>query len=112
MVDYNNKRFKPILTSENSEVTSDTIFLYKQKGNILTSTYKSEAIIEGHLIGLVSDDGVINMRYHQINKNGDLMTGICVSKPEIGTDGKIILHESWQWTSGNKSKGTSVLKEI
>ncbi|MGB5420172.1 n-acetylglutamate synthase [Algibacter sp.] len=112
MVNYNNKRFKPISSSENSETTSDTIFLYKQNGNILTSAYTGGNIIEGHLIGLVDSNGIINMRYHQINKNGDLMTGICVSKPKINPNGKITLYESWEWTSGDKSKGTSILEEI
>ena len=112
MINYNNKSFRPISSSENSETTSDTIFVYKQKGNILTSTYKGGNIIEGHLIGLVSNDGTINMRYHQINKNGELMTGICTSKPEIDSNGKIKLYESWEWTSGDKSKGTSILKEV
>lgn len=112
MINYNNKSFRPISSTENSETTSDTVFLYKQNGNILTSTYKGGHIIEGQLIGLVADDGIITMNYHQINAKGELMSGICTSKPEIDSDGKIKLHESWEWTSGDKSKGTSVLKEI
>ena len=112
MINYHNKKFKPISSSENSETTSETIFLYKQHQNILTSNYTGGNIIKGHLIGLVDDDGTIHMRYHQINKNGDLMTGICVSKPEITSNGKIKLYESWEWTSGDKSKGHSVLEEI
>ena len=112
MINYNNKSFRPISSSENSETSSDTIFVYEQKGNILTSTYNGGNIVEGHLIGLVADDGTISMRYHQINKNGELMTGICISKPEIDSRGKIKLFESWEWTSGDKSKGTSILKEI
>lgn len=111
-MNYNNKKFKPISSSENSEVNSETIFIYKQVANILTSNYNGGDIVKGHLIGLVDEDGTINMRYHQINKNGDLMTGICVSKPEIMPNGKIRLHETWQWTSGNKSKGQSVLEEL
>lgn len=112
MVNYNNKSFRPISTSENSETTSDTIFVYKQNGAVLTSTYKGGSIIEGHLIGLVDENGIINMRYHQINKNGELMTGICTSKPKMNSNGKIKLYESWEWTSGDKSKGTSILEEI
>lgn len=112
MIDYNNKCFRPISSSENSETTSETIFVYKQNGAILTSTYKGGHILKGHLIGLVDNDGTINMRYHQINKNGELMTGICTSKPEIDSSGKIKLYESWEWTSGDKSKGTSILEEI
>ena len=112
MINYNDKSFRPISSSENSETTSKTIFVYKQNGNILTSTYKGEHIIEGHLIGLVDNNGCINMRYHQINTKGELMSGKCFSKPEINTNGKIILHESWEWTSGDKSKGISILEEI
>ncbi|KAA5827337.1 n-acetylglutamate synthase [Algibacter amylolyticus] len=112
MVNYNNKHFRPVSTSNNSETTSATIFVYKQNGSILTSNYSGGNIIEGHLIGLVNEDGTINMRYHQVNKKGELMTGTCISTPKINPNGKVTLYENWQWTSGNLSKGTSILEEI
>lgn len=112
MINYNNKRFRPVSSSKNSETSSETFFLYKQEGRILTSHYKGGHIVKGHLIGLVDANGTINMRYHQINTAGELMTGICTSKPELLANGKIKLHESWQWTSGDLSKGTSVLEEV
>ena len=40
------------------------------------------------------------------------MTGICTSTPEICEDGKLRLMENWQWTSGDKSKGQSIIEEI
>ena len=52
------------------------------------------------------------MRYHQINKKGELMTGTCKSKPVVLPNEKIKLIEDWQWTSGNKSEGKSILEEI
>ena len=52
------------------------------------------------------------MRYHQINLREELSTGICFSKPEIMDNGKIRLYESWEWTSGDKSNGNSILEEI
>ena len=51
------------------------------------------------------------MRYHQINDNDQFMTGVCLSKPEIMENGKIRLHETWEWTSGDKSKGKSIVEE-
>jgi hypothetical protein len=51
------------------------------------------------------------MRYHQVNNKGELMTGTCQSIPEILPNGKIRLHERWEWTSGDKSLGTSVIEE-
>lgn len=111
-MDYHNKRFKPVNSSENSETTSETVFHYQQEGTILTSEYSGGGILKGHLIGTVDREGRIEMAYHQINHAGELMTGICTSIPEVMPNGKIRLLEEWQWTSGNKSKGYSVLEEI
>ncbi|MDB4293205.1 n-acetylglutamate synthase [Maribacter sp.] len=112
MIYYNNKKFKPIKTSENAETTEETIFEYKQDGAILSAEYQGGKILKGHLIGLVDEKGRIEMRYHQVNTKGELMTGICSSTPEVGADGKIKLYERWEWTSGAKTKGESVLIEI
>lgn len=111
-MNYHHKLFKPIQNSENGETSDQTIFHYKQEGNILTANYSGGKIIKGHLIGLVQADGTIEMRYHQVNTQGELMTGTCFSKPEVMQNGKIRLYETWQWTSGDKSTGTSILEEI
>jgi len=110
-VNYNGKIFRPIQTSENSETSIDTVFKYKQKGTVLTSNYSGGKIIKGHLIGIVADDGSIEMSYHQINTDGNLMTGVCTSNPKILANGKIRLHETWKWTSGDKSEGKSIIEE-
>lgn len=111
MINYNNRVFKPIINTENGEASAETIFHYKQSGNILTSEYSGGKIVYGHLLGLVDREGNIDMRYHQINKNGEIMTGICKSVPELLSNGKIRLHETWLWTSGDGSEGTSVVEE-
>lgn len=112
MINYNNKVFKPIQNTENGETSSETLFHYKQEGNIISSDYKGGKIIYGHLIGLVNEDGSIEMSYHQINSKKEMMTGKCFSKPEILVNGKIRLHETWEWTSGDFSSGSSVIEEI
>lgn len=111
-MDYNNRKFRPISNSDNGEVSSDMIFHYKQIGTILTCKYEGTKILKGHLIGLVDKNGHIQMNYHQINHDHILMTGVCKSKPELMENGKIRLKEEWQWTSGDKSKGKSILEEI
>lgn len=111
-MNYHNKKFRTIQNSENGETTQETIFEYQQVGKVLTSEYKGGQIVQGHLIGLVDEKGNIEMRYHQVNLKGELMTGICCSKPKLFANGKIRLNESWQWTSGDKSSGTSILEEI
>ena len=52
------------------------------------------------------------MSYHQVNSKNELLTGVCKSKPEILPNGKIRLHETWKWTSGNMSEGKSIIEEI
>lgn len=110
-MNYDNTYFRPVSNTENGETSEETLFHYRQNGNILTCSYSGGHIVSGQLIGLVDTDGNIDMRYHQVNSKGELMTGMCRSTPEMLPDGRIRLHETWQWTSGDQSKGNSVLEE-
>ena len=103
-MNYNGRTFRPVSNTENGETSGETLFQYKQVGNILTSEYAGGRIKQGHLIGLVDDAGNIEMRYHQVNDKNELMTGVCRSVPEILANGKIRLHEEWKWTSGDPMK--------
>ncbi len=112
MIYYDGRLFRPVQASKGSETSGETIFRYTQKGDLLTADYSGGEIDYGHLIGLVDEKGHINMRYHHVNLDGFLMTGRCKSRPEILPNGKIRLHERWQWTCGTHAKGTSVIEEI
>lgn len=112
MINYDGKTFRPLSNTDNGETSEETLFVYRQEGNILTSHYKGGKIRQGQLMALVAADGSLDMRYHQVNTQGVLMTGRCTSVPEILPNGKLRLHESWQWTSGDMSSGNSVLEEI
>ncbi len=111
-MNYNGKKFRVVSNTENGQTSDDTQFHYKQIGNMLTAEYAGTKIRYGHLIGLVDENGHIEMSYHQITEKGEIMTGICTSRPETLSNGKIRLHESWQWTSGDRSKGRSIVEEI
>ena len=111
MINYNNKIFRPIVNSENGQTSNDTVFMYKQVGDILTSEYSGGNIVKGNLLGIVDKYGNINMVYHQINDKNQIMTGKCISQPEILENGKIRLFENWEWTSGDYSKGQSTIEE-
>lgn len=112
MINYHGRRFRPVRNTANGETSSETIFHYQQNGRVLTCAYAGGRIVTGHLIALVDDDGGIDMRYHQLNDKGELMTGVCRSVPEVLPGGRIRLHETWRWTSGDGSSGRSVLEEI
>lgn len=112
MINYNNRKFRVLQSSSNGEVSSDMIFHYKQDGEILTCEYSDNNILKGILLGLVAEDGTINMSYHQIHRDKSFSSGVCVSRSEILANGKIKLYESWNWTTGDCSKGESILIEI
>jgi hypothetical protein len=112
MIHYNDKRFRAIENSPNGEVSGDMTFHYKQEGDQLVCQYFGGKILEGWLEGIVNKEGIIEMNYTQVNIEGKQNTGNCTSTPEILPNGKIRLNEDWQWTSGDQSKGTSILEEI
>ncbi len=112
IINYDGRKFASIHNSETGEVGSETVFHYHQSGNIVWAEYSGGAIVRGHLIATCDNDGVLEMRYHHVNTSGDLMTGICRSTPEVLQDGRIRLHEKWQWTSGDLTSGESMIEEI
>jgi hypothetical protein len=112
MVNYDGKTFRSIENSPSGEVGADTLFHYQQSGNIVWAEYSGGEIVRGHLIATADDNGVLDMRYQHVNKGGELMTGVCTSTPETLADGRIRLHEKWQWTCGDHSSGESIVEEI
>jgi len=112
MIHYGGRLFRPVSIEGRSETGSDTIFKYEQRDDLLLGTYSGGDIEFGSLIGKVDAQGHIDMRYHHCNQAGELMTGKCRSRPEVLPSGKIRLHEAWQWTCKDRSKGRSILEEI
>ena len=111
-INYDNRVFKSVQNSETGEVSDETRFYYYQKENLVWATYEGGEIIFGNLIAKVLEDDSLEMRYQHLNKQGELMTGNCLSNPEILPNGKIRLHEKWQWTSKDFSSGESIIEEV
>jgi len=112
LIDYDGRRFRSVSNSETGEVDAETVFEYHQRGDVVWATYEGGAIRFGTLIATVDGTGALDMRYHHVNAAGDLMTGRCRSTPEVLPDGRLRLHERWQWTSGDGSSGVSVIEEV
>lgn len=108
---YDGKYFVSQENTENGEVDEKTLFAYHQKKNMIWADYSGGKIIKGHLLGTVSENGELDFYYQHINKQYQMRVGICHSVPHILGSGKIELFETWQWLSGDKSHGTSVICE-
>ena len=109
-INLHNRKFSSLQNSDNGEVGSDTIFHYRQKDQIVWATYEGGQIVCGTLSGRI-DGQELHFNYQHQNVNGEMMTGRCITQVEHA-DGEYILNETWEWTCGDYSKGTSVLIEI
>ncbi len=105
------KIFKSIANTENGDVSSDTIFYYHQINNLVWAEYSGGEIEKGHLVANILSTGQLNMSYHHINRQGDIMMGKCLSTPERLENGKLKFKEEWQWLSGDMSSGYSEIIE-
>ena len=109
---YGGRLFRAATLSGRSETTADTIFKYEQVGNLIMATYSGGDIRYGQMVGKVQDDNTLDMRYQHMNRMDKIRTGICKTTPEALPGGKLRLHESWYWTCGDESAGSSILEEI
>lgn len=112
MINYDGKTFGSSANTANGEVGADTRFHYHQQGNIVWAEYSGGSIVRGSLIATVQADDSLDLRYHHVNTSGELMTGKCHSTPEMLPDGRLRMHEIWQWTAGDHSSGESTIEEI
>lgn len=109
---YDNKLFRSVANTDNGDVSNETLFNYHQQGSLVWAEYAGGSVVKGFLIATVQADHCLNMRYQHVNQAGELMTGRCYSVPEHLPDGRLRLHETWQWTSGDLSSGTSIIDEV
>lgn len=108
---YDGRFFVSKSNTANGEVNGETLFAYHQKNDIVWAEYAGGEIIKGSLLGIVAQNGELNFYYQHINAQGSMRIGVCHSVPHIMEDGKIELHEQWQWLHEDSSKGESILCE-
>ena len=111
-INYDNRRFRTIVGGESGDVTGDTLFHYRQEGDVVWATYSGGGVRMGSLIAKADEQGRLDMRYMHVGADGELKTGVCKSVPEELRDGRLRVHEEWQWTCGDHSGGESVIEEV
>ncbi|MCW5730658.1 MAG: n-acetylglutamate synthase [Alphaproteobacteria bacterium] len=111
-VNYDRRMFRALANSAGGQVSADTLFHYRQAGDLVVGVYEGGGIHHGQIIARVDEDGGLDMRYQHVTAAGELMTGTCRTRPEILPDGRLRLHERWRWTCGDGAEGTSILEEI
>lgn len=110
-INYDGKIFVPKSNSDNGEVNEQTIFHYHQKGEEFYADYSGGEVRKGFMVGTVSDNGELDFCYQHLNINNEIKAGKCHSVPVYLENGRVELHEEWQWMNGDCSKGNSIVME-
>lgn len=109
---FDRRLFRPVETAATGDATAATIFRYHQNGDVVRADYDGGPVRAGQLLGLMRHDGSLDARYQHADRHGSLKTGVCRTTVEWLPDGRVRLHEQWQWTCGDLSSGTSILEEV
>lgn len=110
-INFNNKRFTLVENSENGKVNSNTIFEYKQTGDLVTADYYGGIVNYGKIIAYHKGDQ-LDMRYQCLTTDNELKAGKAIAKITELNDGKLKLSLNWQWLDDKNESGTSEYIEI
>ena len=111
-IDYDRRTLISQANTANGDAGGGTQFQYRQRDETIWATYEGGKVRFGTLIAVPDTAGFLNMRYQHVNQDGDIRTGVCWSAPELLPDGRVRLQEYWRWTSGDGSRGASVVEEV
>ncbi len=92
-------------------VSASTAFTFAEdRDGVVTASYAGGDVVRGTLVGR-RDGSVVSFSYSQLTSSGVLDSGRSTDRIEVLDDGRLRLHESWEWDSRDGS-GESVLEEL
>ncbi|WP_298533000.1 hypothetical protein [uncultured Algibacter sp.] len=103
---FNNKTFSLLENSEFGKVNSETIFKYKQEGNVVTADYYGGSVKYGKIIAYLSNN-TLDMLYQCITTEHELKAGKAVAEINLTEDNKIRLKLNWEWLGEKNENGIS-----
>lgn len=108
-IDYDGRRFR------SGDALADgrsALATYHQSGDVLWGEFAGGHAKRGALSGSCAEDGSLEFSYCMVLENGDLVSGLCRSTPEVLADGRIRLREDWQRFAPQAGRGISYLEEV
>jgi hypothetical protein len=103
---FNNKQFSLVENSKKGKVNSDTIFEYKQTGDLVTADYFGGTVTYGKIIAIHKGDH-LDMMYQCATTDNELKAGKAIAKISQLENGKLKLNLNWEWLDNNNERGTS-----
>jgi hypothetical protein len=111
-MNYDGRVFRTVENSEGGEAATQTVFHYHQEGDVVWATYEGGSIRCGTLLAKADTAGNLDARYQHLSADGTFKTGRTRSRPELLPDGRVRVHETWQWTDGAQGQGVSIIEEV
>jgi hypothetical protein len=109
--DLNGKTFRIVLNEgPDPAVNEQTIFRFRQDGDIAQADYSGGGVRAGALLGVV-DGATMAHRYIQVNLRGELQAGSSTVAIERTDSGTLRLIDRWTWADGRGS-GRCIFEEI
>lgn len=108
-VSLDGRRFA-VVDNQNGDVDAQTIFTYHQDGVAVWAAYAGGAVQRGFLVGTRQGER-LDIRYVHLDSTGATSSGHCVSRIEQLGDGRLRLHEVWEWES-RPGSGDSLVEEL
>lgn len=109
-IDLNRVMMRVTDTSPNSEISTDTVFLFRQAQNIVTADYEGGAVLHGHLIGDIIDRQ-LHFQFVQVNRSGKISSGQSVC--DIAqNNGRYEITEHFTWQDDSAGTGKNVFTEF
>lgn len=110
-IDYDGRRFSSS-AAETAASEQTPIGHYHQRGELVWAEFSGGAVRRGSLAGIQTAEGGVEFAYCQVLTDGTLISGRCVSHPEMLSDGRLRLREEWQRFGDQAASGVSYVEEI
>jgi hypothetical protein len=109
--DFDNKTFRIVRNDgPGTEVTTETVFHYRQVGNIVHADYFGGGVQVGKLVGILEGD-TIRHSYIQVNLAGEFNAGHSIVEVRRSAEGRLQMIDRWEWES-KTGQGLAVFEEI
>jgi hypothetical protein len=111
MTSLDGRRLRDVTADPAGDVGRETVFEYHEEpGGMVWARYEGAMVRRGYLVGTREGDE-LDFRYVHLTAEGRTASGRCHSRIELLDDGRLRLHETWEWES-QPGSGTSTLEEI
>ncbi|HET9442800.1 MAG TPA: hypothetical protein VFO65_05715 [Acidimicrobiales bacterium] len=111
MASLDGRVFRDASPSPAGDVGADTVFEYREDADgTVSATYHGGTVRLGYLVG-TRVRSMLEHRYVHLTVDGATASGHCHTRVEELPDGRLRLHEAWQWDS-REGAGTSVVEEV